>query len=159
MFLKPDFNLESIYEIDIVELKKRNIRALFFDLDSTLMKSKSGKFSFKTLQFLKDLKTNFQIAIVSNNKNVEYIEKVKSQTDIPIYYKAGKPNPKILYKACRDLKTEPSKCAMIGDRPLSDIWAGKNASMTTILVDSISKDEENLIVRLARFLERLAIKK
>ena len=51
MLLKPEFNLESIYDIDIIELKKRGIRALFFDLDSTLMKSKSGTFAFRTVQF------------------------------------------------------------------------------------------------------------
>ena len=48
---------------------------------------------------------------------------------------------------------------MIGDRPLSDIFGGERAGMTTILVDSISKDEESFIVRFARFLERLTIKR
>ncbi len=159
MFLKPDYNLESIYDIDILELKKKGIRVLFFDLDSTVMKSRSGKFAFKTLQFLNDLRTNFQIAIVSNNRSENYIKKAKSQIDIPFFYKAKKPNPKVLFQACRELMAEPSKCAIIGDRPLSDILGGINAGMTTILVDSISKEEENFIVRFARFLERLTIKK
>ena len=65
MFLKPDYNLESIYDIDIIELKENGIRALFFDLDSTIMKSKSGTFAFKTIQFLNDLRTNFKVAIVN----------------------------------------------------------------------------------------------
>ena len=59
--------------------------------------------------------------------------------------------------ACLDLEIEPKNVAMIGDRPLSDILAGKNAKMTTVLVDSISKNEESSIVRFARFLERLTI--
>lgn len=159
MFLKPDYNLESIYDIDIVELKNRGVKALFFDLDSTLMKSKSGKFSYKTLQFLNDLRTNFKIAIISNNKNVKYINLAKTQIDVEIYYEAKKPDAKVLFQACDDFKVDSSKCAMIGDRPLSDILAGVNAGMVTILVDSISKEEENFIVRFARFLERLTIKK
>lgn len=53
---------------------------------------------------------------------------------------------------------KPHEVAMIGDRPLSDILGGIRAGMTTILVDSISKDEESPIVRFARFLERLSIK-
>ena len=69
MFLEPNYNLESIYDIDIMELRSVGIKALFFDLDSTLMKSKSGKFSFQTLQFLNDLKSNFKLAIITNNKN------------------------------------------------------------------------------------------
>ena len=157
MFIKPNFNLESIYDIDIMELKSIGIKALFFDLDSTLMKSKSGKFSFQTAQFLNDLKTNFILAIISNNSNMEYIKKAQSQTDIPIYSKAKKPNTRILLKACRELGLSPEEVAMVGDRPLSDILGGQKANMTTILVDSISKNEENFIVRFARFCERLTI--
>ena len=56
MLLRPNYNIESIYDVDIQELKETGIKALFFDLDSTLMKSKSGKFSFRTLQFINDLK-------------------------------------------------------------------------------------------------------
>ena len=58
MFIAPDYNIESIYDIDIEELKKRKIKGLFFDLDSTLMKSKSGKFAYKTIQFIDYLKPN-----------------------------------------------------------------------------------------------------
>ena len=159
MLLEPNYNLESIYDIDIAELKSVGIKALFFDLDSTLMKSKSGKFSFQTLQFLNDLKSNFKLAIITNNSNINYIAKAKSQTDVPIYHQARKPNTRVLLKACKDLNVNPQHVAMIGDRPLSDILGGERAGMTTILVDSISKDEENLIVRFARFLERLTIKK
>ena len=159
MFLEPNYNIESIYDINIEELKNNGIKALFFDLDSTLMKSKSAKFSFKTVQFLNDLKSNFKLAIVTNNKNIEYINKAKSQVDIPIYSNAKKPNPKVLLLACEELNVEPKNTAMIGDRPLSDILGGINADMTTILVDSISKDEESPIVRFVRFLERLTIKR
>ena len=159
MLLEPNYNLESIYDIDIAELRSVGIKALFFDLDSTLMKSKSGKFSFQTIQFLNDLKANFKLAIITNNSNINYIEKAKSQTDVPIYFQARKPNTRVLLKACKDLKVNPQNVAMIGDRPLSDILGGERAGMATILVDSISKDEENIIVRFARFLERLTIKK
>lgn len=159
MFIKPDFNLESIYDIDIAELKRRGIKVLFFDLDSTLMKSKSGKFSFRTIQFLNDLKTNFKLAIISNNKNRNYIKSAQSQIDIPIYYRAKKPSPEVLLRACLDFDVTTSEAAMIGDRPMSDILAGVRAQTLTILVDSISKDEENFIVRFVRFLERLTIRK
>ena len=157
--IEPDFNIESIYDIDIMKLNEMGIKALFFDLDSTLMKSKSAKFSFKTLQFLKDLSENFKLAIITNNSNANYIKKAKSQTDIPIYYNAKKPRINTIIRACVDLNVNANQTAMIGDRPLSDILAGKNAGMTTVLVDSISKNEESVIIRFARFLERLTIKK
>ena len=85
--------------------------------------------------------------------------KAKEQTDVPIYSNAKKPHANTLIRACIDFNIEPKKVAMVGDRPLSDILGGKNAGMVTILVDSISKDDENFLVRFVRFLERLTIKK
>ena len=109
------------------------------------------------MELLLFVQFNFKLAIITNNKNIKYIEKTKSQTDIPVYYEAKKPDTTILLKACGDLGIKPQNTAMIGDRPLSDILGGKKAGMLTILVDSISKNEENFIVRFARFLERLTI--
>ena len=45
MFIKPDYNLKSIYDIDLDELQKQGIKAMLFDLDSTLMASKSGTYT------------------------------------------------------------------------------------------------------------------
>ena len=52
MFLKPDYDLKSIYDIDLDELEKSGIKAMLFDLDSTLMASKTGCYSQKTLDWL-----------------------------------------------------------------------------------------------------------
>ncbi len=157
--ITPDFNIESIYDIDVLKLQQMGVKALFFDLDSTLMKSKSAKFSYKTLQFLKDLSDNFKLAIITNNKRQDYIKKAKAQTNIPIYFAARKPDITMIMIACNDLDIKPNEAAMIGDRPLSDMLAGKNAKMVTVLVDSISKNEEGILVRFVRFLERLTVKK
>ena len=42
MFIKPDYNLKRLSDIDLEELKSLGVIALLFDLDSTLMASKSG---------------------------------------------------------------------------------------------------------------------
>lgn len=159
MRLKPDYNLNSIYEINEEELLKKNVKCIFFDLDSTVMQSKSGKFTPETLEFLNRLSKNFKIAIISNNCKKHYISKVEEQCDIKIYSNAKKPDTKVLKLACRDFCINENEAAMVGDRPLTDILAGKRANMITILVDSISKDKENFVVRFARWLERLSIQK
>ena len=64
MRIKPDYILESIYDIDKNELKSKGIKGIFFDLDSTVMQSKTGKFTKKTLDFLEDLKQDFKVAII-----------------------------------------------------------------------------------------------
>ena len=52
MFIKPDYDLKSIYDIDLEDLKQQGINALLFDLDSTLMASKTGCYADETLNWL-----------------------------------------------------------------------------------------------------------
>ncbi len=159
MRLKPDYNLESIYDIDIKELKAKGIKGIFFDLDSTVMQSGTGKFTKKTLEFFEELQKDFKVAIVSNNHNKAYFDKVQKTSPVKIYGNARKPDVKILKLACYELGLETKEVAMVGDRPLTDILAGKKAGMKTILVDSISKNQEGILTRFVRFIERLTIKK
>lgn len=159
MRIKPDYNLESIYDIDAEELKSKGVKGIFFDLDSTVMQSKTGKFTKKTLDFLTSLQEDFKVAIISNNHKKGYIDKVQKLSPVKVYGNARKPDVKILKIACFEMGLEVKEVAMVGDRPLTDILAGKKIGMKTILVDSISKETEGPLTRLVRFLERLTIKK
>lgn len=159
MRLKPDINIKSIYDINIFNLKACEIEAIFFDLDSTVMRSKSGVFEPKMLEFLARLQNHFKVAIISNNKNEDYINKARAQVKFPVIGRAAKPDTKVLLKTCEEMKVNPRNCAFVGDRPLTDILCAKRACMFSILVDSISCDEEKKVVRFVRFLERLSIKK
>ncbi len=159
MFLKPDYNLKSIYDIDLDTLKKNGVKALLFDLDSTLMASKSGKYTQKTLEWLEKVRKDFYIAVISNNKNPDYIEKVKNVTNFPVLFDAGKPNSKLGRQFLQSEGVDPSTSVMVGDRPLTDILFGKRLGCRTILVDSITADTEKKIVRIVRRLERLCIRR
>lgn len=157
MFIKPDYNLKSIYDIDFEELKNLGIKALLFDLDSTLMASKSGIYSSETLEFLNQARKNFFIAVVSNNKNENYINKVKAISDFPLLFNAGKPCTNKIIKFLKENSLSVKDCAIIGDRPLTDILCGVKLGCKTILVDSITADSESKIVRFVRWLERLTV--
>ena len=159
MFLKPDYNLKSIYEIDLDKLKSQGIKGLLFDLDSTLMASKSGVYTDETYSFLRAAEEKFFIAVVSNNKNPEYIRKVKAISHFPTLFEACKPKTVAVKKFLQEYNVNPKDCALVGDRPLTDILCGKLLGCKTILVDSITADSEAKIVRFVRKLERLTIKK
>ena len=158
MFLKPDYNLKSIYDIDLDELKSKGIKSMLFDLDSTLMASKSGVYDDKMLKWLSKVQQNFFIGVVSNNHNSEYMEKVKSVTNFPIVFHARKPDTKVAEKFMEEHHLKGNTTAFVGDRPLTDTLCGKKLGCTTILVDSITADKEKPIVRFARKLERLSVK-
>ena len=159
MILKPDYNLESLFDINFKELKEQGINAVLFDLDSTVMPSKSGEYPQKVKELLNTLKQNFVVAIISNNKRKAYIEKVQSMSDFPVIGHANKPSPKIMKEFLKTVNVQPTETVVIGDRPLTDILAGKLLGGKTILVDSITKDTENKLTRLVRKLERLTIRK
>lgn len=158
MFLKPDYNLESIYSIDLEELKNQGIKAILFDLDSTIMASKSAKYSDETLAWLEKVKKDFFVAVISNNNNQEYIEKVKAISTFPTVFDAKKPKADIGRKFLQENSIKPSEAVMVGDRPLTDIWFGKRLGCKTILVDSITAKTEKKIVRFVRGVERLCVK-
>ncbi len=158
MFIKPDYNLKNIYEIDLEGLKNQGINALLFDLDSTLMGSKTGCYTEKTLAWLEKVRKDFFVGVVSNNNNSEYIEKVTACSDFPVVFKAHKPDIKVTKEFMKQHGLKPETTCFVGDRPLTDIVCGKKAGCKTILVDSITADIEKPIVRLARFLERCTIR-
>ena len=159
MILKPDYNVESLFDIDFKELKSQGINAVLFDLDSTVMPSKSGEYPQKVIELLHSLKQNFVVAIISNNKRKDYIDKVQSQSNFTVIGHANKPSPKIMQEFLKSVNITPQETVMIGDRPLTDILAGKLLGSKTTLVDSITKDTENKLTRFVRKLERLTIKK
>lgn len=158
MLLKPDYNLLSVEDINTNELLSQGIKAIIFDLDSTVMASKSGVFEPKILEFFDQLSQNFCVAILSNNKDKAYISKAQSQCKIDVLGHANKPNPKSLLEYLKTKNIAPQNAVMVGDRPLTDILAGRIAGTKTILVDSITRKSEPKLTRFVRFLERLTIR-
>ena len=159
MFLKPDYNVKKVTEIDYGALKAQGVKALLFDLDSTLMASKSGFYTQEIVELIENLKKEFFVAIVSNNKNEQYIDKVTSISDFPLLFNAGKPRVERVKKFLNSYSIEVKECVLIGDRPLTDILCGKLLGCRTILTDSVTADTEAPIVRFVRAIERLTISK
>ena len=159
MFIKPDIDIKSIYDINLEELKSEGIKGMLFDLDSTLMASKSGIYSDKMLDWLKKVKENFFVAVVSNNHNPEYAAKVEKVSDFPLLFNAKKPDTKATEEFLKGHNIDPKSCAFVGDRPLTDVLCGQRLGCKTIMVDSITAETEAKIVRFVRALEKLTVRR
>lgn len=155
MLIKADYEAKTVYEIEYDSLKEQGIKVIAFDLDSTVMKSKSGVFSKETLSLFENLKKDFTLLIISNNNNLEYIAKAAKQIDFPVIAPAKKPATAVSKEFLKQNNIDPKEMVMVGDRPLTDILFGKLLGCKTVLVDSISWQEETPIVRFARRVERL----
>ena len=158
MFLKPDYNLKNVYEINFEELKQQGVKCIMFDLDSTVMRSKSATFDAETLDWFNGFLKDFEVAIISNNKNEKYITNASNLAPCKVIGRADKPNPKVMKDYLESINIEPKNAVMVGDRPLTDILAGKRLGCKTILVGSINPNE-NLPTRLVRALERSTIRR
>ena len=158
MLLKPDYNLKNIYEINFDELKQKGIKCIMFDLDSTVMVSKSANFLPETVEWFNSFLKDFEVAIISNNKSEEYIENASKLAPCRVIGKANKPNPKVMSEYLNSIEILPKEAVMVGDRPLTDILAGKLLGCKTILVGSINPSE-NLPTKFVRALERSTIRR
>ena len=158
MFIKPDYNLKNVYEIDFNELKSKGIKCIMFDLDSTVMVSKSASFLPETVEWFNTFIRDFEVAIISNNNSDKYILNASKIAPCRVIGKAKKPDIKVMKAYLDEINIEPQNAAMVGDRPLTDILAGKNLGCMTILVGSINPNE-NWPTKLVRAIERSTIKK
>ena len=156
MILRPNKNLKDIYEITPEMLKEMGIHAMLLDLDSTTMQSKTGVFTKETLEWFEQFKKDFYLAIVTNNHKQEYIEQVTLHSPCKVYWGANKPCPKTIKNIIKGLFMNSKNVVIVGDRPLTDILAGKLAGTKTILVGSINKNE-NFLPQFVIFLKRLTI--
>jgi len=159
MILKPDYNLKSLFDIDIEALRQKGVEALLFDLDSTVMASGAGVYCKKVYSWLCELKKDFKIAVVSNNTNEKYLDNIRRQSCFDVIGNAKKPATKVTLDYLNSIEVKPENTVVIGDRPLTDIMLGKKLGAATILVDSITCDTEHKIVRFVRALERLVIRR
>ncbi|MBR1753329.1 YqeG family HAD IIIA-type phosphatase [bacterium] len=159
MFIKPDYNIGKVYELPAQELKAQGIKVILLDLDSTVMISKTGKYLPETLEWFEQMQKDFKLAIVSNNKNPEYIENAQKITPFLVVGDAKKPRTDGIRNALKILEEKPECAVMVGDRPLTDILAGKFAKTKTILVKSLGYERESKFVHFVRWLERLFIRR
>ena len=158
MLLQPTYISEGdITTIDLPLLIKHGIKGIILDLDSTLMAPRSGYIDERVTKWINTAEKNFKLAVVSNNKNQKYIEKAAACLSMPVVGHAAKPSRKILFNVLEQLQLKPAEAVLVGDRPLTDIWAGKRAGMKTYLVSPLSTMQESWIVRLVRKLERSII--
>lgn len=155
MILKSDYEAKTVFEIKYDELKESGVKVIAFDLDSTVMKSKSGVFSNEILQLFENLKRDFSLLIISNNQDMDYIRKAMHQVDFPVIPHAKKPFTDVSKTFLTQNSIDPKDMVMVGDRPLTDILFGKFLGCKTILVDSINWYEEPTLTRFARRVERL----
>ena len=159
MILRPTYLIDGdVTEVDLDRLQADGIKGIIFDLDSTLLAPRSGVLTHAVAEWLDRARQRFRVAVVSNNKRQTYIDQVKLLLDMPLIAYAAKPSRRGFRQALQIMQLEPSQVAVIGDRPLTDVWGGQRSGMKTVLVWPLRSIVEPSWITFFRKLERLVIK-
>lgn len=158
MLVKPSLIVEDITTIDLQALKAAGVKGFIFDLDNTIMAPHSGALEDRIETWLTILQADgFKCLVLSNNKKAEYCQLAEKVLNIPVISHAAKPRRAKFRQALEILGLQATEVAMVGDRPLTDIWVGQRMGSYTILVDPLIKHSEKVYIKFLRGLERMFV--
>ncbi|WP_026475844.1 YqeG family HAD IIIA-type phosphatase [Alkaliphilus transvaalensis] len=139
--LTPDLFVESVFHLNLEQLKKRNIKGLIIDIDNTLVAWDIKYASEETKQWLLSLqKEGFQVCLVSNNTE-DRVVKFNEALNLQAIHRAVKPRRGAFKRAMEMMKTNVNNTAVIGDQIFTDVLGGNRMGLYTILVIPIESKE------------------
>ena len=157
-WLLPDYIFATYGCITPDFLKEIGINALLIDIDNTLAPYEMPEPDENIFKWFEALKANGISATLVSNNDRERVELFNKDLGLPAYYKSGKPFAKNLKRAMRDMGSDRTNTAMLGDQLLTDAAAGKHIGLRTIIVPPI-RDKDNAFFRSKRAMEVKHIKK
>lgn len=160
MFLKPTYSSPGdITTLDIEQLSDDGVKGLILDLDSTLMAPKTGTITTELEVWLDQARNRFKMVVLTNNKRDDYISNARTVLDMEVIGYAAKPWRPGFRRALAVLELPPDEVAVVGDRPLTDIWGGAMSDMRTVLVRPLSTIVEPSWKTFFRNLEHVFIRR
>lgn len=157
LFKPRQFRL-SIYDVDYQALRRWNFKAIFFDVDNTILPYDETEVSEEAKDLILALKEiGFDIWILSNGKK-ERVQHITSQLGINGIWKAGKPFLGRFQKARKSAHLKRRDCVVIGDQIFTDVLMANMGGVFSILVQPISLIRDETITKIKRPLERSVIK-
>jgi len=155
----PKLRVKSIYDIPLDELYAQGIRGLITDLDNTLVGAKTPLATDELVKWLATVKQKgIDVVIVSNN-NDSRVGAFAVPLGIPYIHAARKPAQRAFRKALELLQLEAKETLMVGDQLMTDVFGGNRMGLHTVLVAPISPNDEGVMTKVNRRLERIAIAK
>ncbi|MBU0686275.1 MAG: YqeG family HAD IIIA-type phosphatase [Candidatus Margulisbacteria bacterium] len=152
--VQPKQREKTIYNINLIQLKDKGIKALILDLDDTLLPKTSSDITPKLFEFIEGLKmAGFKVCISSNNRFPKRVAFISRELELPYMSLAFKPLPQPFKKALELLGSKKKETAIIGDQLFTDILGGNLFGIHTIMVMPIT-GETNLLRQIMRRAEK-----
>lgn len=135
--LQPDLVLgKTIVALSPEMIAERQLDGLILDVDDTLVSTRTREVSEEVLEWFHQVRPLMKhVWLVSNNISNARIGSVAKTLSVPYLISAGKPSRRKLRHALGEMKLEPHRVAMVGDRLFTDVLAGNRLGMCTVLVN------------------------
>ncbi len=141
--LTPSLVLQgSVCDVTATLLDRYGLKGLVVDVDDTIVSSSDLEISEAVSLWVKSLKANYPIWLVSNNFNQRRIQQIGDRLGLPCRSRAGKPSLRVINQVLASMALPPHQVAMVGDRLLTDVVAGNRAGMFSILVQPIASEQQ-----------------
>lgn len=155
---QPTWLLNEIYDLSPETLAKHKIKAIFTDLDNTLIAWNNPDGTKQLHSWIRTMQVHqIPVIVVSNNKATRVARAVE-KLDLPYVSRAMKPFTKGIKQALRDYHLNPSEVVMVGDQIMTDIRAGNGSGVRTILVKPIV-DSDGWNTQFNRFIEKFVMRR
>lgn len=157
MFLKPNLYIEHYKDIDLNFIRQKGIKALFIDVDNTLVPYFEPLPTDEAKEFIsKCLALDFKICIISNNTQ-ERVDRFASSINLPYYHFASKPLPFKYIKAMKEMHLNKKEIAVLGDQLMTDVIGGKLMGFMTILQKPLV-EKDLIYTKINRKIEKSLLK-
>jgi uncharacterized protein len=147
----PDYIATSLVDVDFEALKKRGIKYIAFDADSTLVPYRGIVLAPQTKSYLLRQRKLFKKWCIASNRPTNDLQDLGMSIDAQVI-RAGilkrKPAKRYFRKVLSQLHARPSEVAMIGDKLLADMFGGKRSGLVTVWVEHLGKD--SIVDRITR---------
>ena len=155
MRLRPDAYFRSVLDIDASRLVAQGVRAVFLDLDNTILPRGLHVVPVSIAAWIRGLKdAGLKVCILSNSNKPKVAEAAR-QLELPAIQGAKKPLGRGFAEALELCGVAPGQAVIVGDQTYTDILGAHRAGMRGILVRPLS-DNDLWHTRLLRVVDRLA---
>ncbi len=154
----PDAYYASIFDIPYDDLKRQGIKALFFDLDNTLIGYDQDGLSKREFDFIDHLEQDFRVVIMSNSGFKRVSSALQDRHETFIWH-AKKPLRSGFKKALEYSHTSLDHAVMIGDQLMTDVFGAKRTGIKAILVGSVKRSSDRKLTKMNRKIEAFVLKK
>lgn len=138
--LAPKIWVSSVADITPDYLRAHGIRGLILDLDETLVTAISHTAADRVKEWIRAMRADFQLYIVSNNTSGERVNRVAEDLELPCLHQAFKPRRRGFRRALAEMQLAPAEVAIVGDQLFTDVLGGNRLGAHPILVTPISPE-------------------